>query len=292
MLPARFEYHRPQTLAEALALLDEHGEDAKVLAGGMSLIPLMKLRFASPGRLVDVNDLAELHGMAESDGWLRVGAITRHHELETSSLIASRFPTLAAAAPMIADPLIRNRGTLAGSLAHADPAGDWGAVMLAVRAQVVSHSSSGGERVVAIDDFLVDTFTTSLQPDEIVTEVRVPSPAPRSGGAYLKMERKVGDFATVAAAVQVTLDDGHIGSAGIALTAVGPKNIRASEAEASLAGAEPTQASFAEAGRLAAAASSPIDDLRGSAEYKRNVVSVFVRRGLEAAVAMAGTAGS
>jgi len=289
VLPARFDYHRPETMADALALLDQHGDDAKVLAGGMSLIPLMKLRFAAPGHLVDINDLAELRGLSESDGRLRIGALARHHELETSDVVTSRFPTLASAAPLISDPLVRNRGTVAGSLAHADPAGDWGSVMLAVGAEVVVRSSAG-ERVVPIDEFLVDTFTTSLAPNEIVTEIRVPSAAARAGGAYLKMERKVGDFATVAVAVHVTMDEGHVGHAGIALTAVGPKNIRAAEAESSLAGTEPTEEEFAEAARLAAEAADPQSDLRGSADYKRNIVSVFVRRGLARAVAVASGA--
>jgi carbon-monoxide dehydrogenase medium subunit len=291
MLPARFEYHRPAALDEALGLLAQHGDEAKALAGGMSLIPLMKLRFAAPGHLVDVNDLEDLHGISEGDGWLRIRAITRHHDLESSDVVRAGYPAIAAAAPLVSDPLVRNRGTLAGSLAHADPAGDWGAVMLALRAQVVARNASG-ERTIPIDDFLVDTFTTALQPDELIVEVQVPAPAPRSSGTYLKLERKVGDFATVAAAVQVSMDDGHIGSAGIALTAVGPKNVRATEAEASLAGAEPTEEAFAEAGRLAAAAAEPIDDLRGSVAYKRNVVSVFVRRGLARAVEAARTAGS
>jgi carbon-monoxide dehydrogenase medium subunit len=287
VLPARFDYHRVQSVADALSLLDQHGEEAKVLAGGMSLIPLMKLRFATPAHLVDINAVQELQGLSDSGGWLRIGALTRHHQIETSDVVSERYPTLAAAAPLISDPLIRNRGTVAGSLAHADPAGDWGAVMLAMRGQVVARSS-GGERTIPIEEFLVDTFTTSLRPDEVVTEVRVPAPSGATGGAYLKMERKVGDFATVAAAVHVSMQDGRIGSAGIGLTAVGPKNVRASQAEASLAGAEPGEAAFAEAGRLAAEAADPVSDLRGSAEYKKNVVSVFVRRGLAQAVAAAG----
>jgi carbon-monoxide dehydrogenase medium subunit len=287
VLPARFDYHRVQSVADALSLLDQHGEEAKVLAGGMSLIPLMKLRFATPAHLVDINAVQELQGLSDSGGWLRIGALTRHHQIETSDVVSERYPTLAAAAPLISDPLIRNRGTVAGSLAHADPAGDWGAVMLAMRGQVVARSS-GGERTIPIEEFLVDTFTTSLRPDEVVTEVRVPAPSGATGGAYLKMERKVGDFATVAAAVHVSMQDGKIGSAGIGLTAVGPKNVRASQAEASLAGAEPGEAAFAEAGRLAAEAADPVSDLRGSAEYKKNVVSVFVRRGLAQAVAAAG----
>jgi carbon-monoxide dehydrogenase medium subunit len=287
VLPARFDYHRVQSVADALSLLDQHGEEAKVLAGGMSLIPLMKLRFATPAHLVDINAVQELQGLSDSGGWLRIGALTRHHQIETSDVVSERYPTLAAAAPLISDPLIRNRGTVAGSLAHADPAGDWGAVMLAMRGQVVARSS-GGERTIPIEEFLVDTFTTSLRPDEVVTEVRVPAPSGATGGAYLKMERKVGDFATVAAAVHGSMQDGKIGSAGIGLTAVGPKNVRASQAEASLAGAEPGEAAFAEAGRLAAEAADPVSDLRGSAEYKKNVVSVFVRRGLAQAVAAAG----
>ena len=286
MLPARFEYHRPGTLEEAFALLDQHGEDAKILAGGMSLIPLMKLRFASPGHLVDVNRITELEGIAEGDGGLTVRALARHHELAASDVVKARYPAAAAAAPLVSDPLVRNRGTLGGSLAHADPAGDWGAVMLAMGAEVVATSSSG-QRTIPIDEFLVDTFTTALAPNEVLTEVRIPAPPERSGGTYLKMERKVGDFATVAAAVQVSMDDGRIGRAGIALTAVGPRNVRAGEAEAALAGAEPTEELFAEAGRLAAAAASPTSDVRGSAEYKRHVVEVFVRRGLAQAVEMA-----
>ena len=288
MLPARFEYHRPDTLEETLGLLDRFGEDGKVLAGGMSLIPLMKLRFATPANLIDVNAVPGLAGMTESDGWLRVGAMTRHADLEASDLLKQKYPTMAAAAPLVSDPLVRNRGTIGGSLAHADPAGDWGAVMLAVGAQLVAKSSSG-ERVIGIDDFLVDTFTSALRPNEFLTEIRVPSQA-RSGGAYLKMERKVGDFATVATAVQVTMNDGHIAAAGIGLTAVGSKNLRASEAEASLAGKEPTDEAFAEAARLAGAAAKPQADLRGSIEYKRNVVEVFVRRGLARAVEIARAA--
>jgi carbon-monoxide dehydrogenase medium subunit len=207
MLPARFEYHRPETLEDALALLDQYGEDAKVLSGGMSLIPLMKLRFASFGHLVDVNRIPDLQGIREADGWLQVGGLTRHNEIASSDLVASRYPAMAKAAPMIADPIVRNLGTIGGSLAHADPAGDWGSVMLALGAQVTARSSSG-ERVIPVDELFVSTFSTTLEPNEILTAVQVPIPKARSGGTYLKLERKVGDFATVAAAVQLTLDDG------------------------------------------------------------------------------------
>ncbi len=286
MLPAAFEYHRASTLDEALALLSEHGSEAKVLAGGQSLVPLMKLRFAAPEHLVDINRLPGLDGLDEDGEGLRVGALVRNKALERSDLLRSRYPTMAAAAPMISDPIVRNLGTLGGSLVHADPAGDWGSVMLALGGSVVLRSSRG-EREVPAREFLVDTFTTSIEPDEVLTGVRVPAPAPRSGGAYLKMERKVGDFATVAVAVQLALANGTIRRAGIALTAVGPKNIEAEAAEALLAGAEPTEEAFAEAGRLAAQAADPISDVRGSADYKRHVVEVFTRRGLARALEMA-----
>ena len=286
MLPARFDYHRPETLDEALSLLDQYGDEAKVLAGGMSLIPMMKLRFASPAHVVDINRIEELWGLTEHDGGLRIKAVTRNSELETSDLLRQRYPAMAAAAPLISDPIVRNMGTMGGSLAHADPAGDWGSVMLALRAQVVARSSSG-ERTISIDDFFESTFTTSLQPNEILTEIRVPAPEARSGGAYLKLERKVGDFATVGVAVQLSLDDGHVKTAGIAMTAVGPTNLRAREAEEALAGLEPTDEAFAEAATRAAAAAGPITDVRGSADYKRHIVEVFVKRGLAHALEIA-----
>ena len=289
MLPARFDYHRPDTLDEALALLAEYGDDAKVLAGGMSLIPLMKLRFASPGHLIDINRIAELQGVSEGGGILHVKSVTRHAELERSDLLKARYPAMAAAAPLISDPIVRNLGTIGGSLAHGDPAGDWGSVMLALRAEVVTRSSSG-ERSIPADDLFVSNFATSLRPDELITEIRIPSPRGRFGGAYLKLERKVGDFATVGVAVHLSLDDGHIAAAGIALTSVGSRNIEAKEAEASLAGAEPTDEAFAEAGRQAAAAAQPITDVRGSADYKRHVVEVYTRRGLARALEMARAA--
>lgn len=288
MLPAPFQYHRPGSLDEVLQLMSSL-EEAKVLAGGQSLIPLLKFRFAAPAHLVDVNRVPGLDGIAEDGGVLRIGALVRHNQVAASELVSARFPVLAAAAPQIADPIVRNLGTVCGSLAHADPAGDWGAVMLATGATVVARSARG-ERQISIDQFFQDIFTTALEPDELVTEVRVPAPAGRSGGTYLKLERKVGDFATVAAAIHVAMDDGRIARAGIGLAAVGTKNVQATEAEAALAGAEPGDGVFAEAGRLAAAATNPVADVRGSAEYKRHVVEVFVRRGLAMAVDMAQAA--
>jgi carbon-monoxide dehydrogenase medium subunit len=289
VLPARFEYHRPASLDEALSLLSEHGDDGKVLAGGMSFIPLLKLRFASPGHVIDVNRIPGLEGMEESDGFLRIRAVTRHHAFETSDLIRTRYPLMASAAPQISDPIVRNWGTIGGSLAHADPAGDWGSVLLALDAQVVA-SSAGGERNMAVDDLLQSNFMTALEPNEILTEVRVPVPSARSGGAYLKLERRIGDFATVEAAVHLSLDDGHVAGVGIGLTSVGPRNVKAKEAEASLRGKEPTEEAFDEAARLAAQVAEPMSDVRGSAEYKRHVVEVFVRRGLDRALEMARSA--
>ena len=193
---------------------------------------------------------------------------------------------MAAAAPMISDPIVRNMGTLAGSLVHADPAGDWGSIMLALGATVLLRSANG-EREVPVGEFLVDTFTTTIEPEEVLIEVRVPAPSERSGGTYLKLERKVGDFATVGVAVQLSLSNGTIGGAGIALTAVGSRNIKATDAEAALVGAEPGDGAFAEAGRLAAEAADPQSDVRGSADYKCHVVDVFTRRGLATAYEMA-----
>ncbi len=289
MLPARFEYHRPATLDEALRLLSEHGDEAKVLAGGQSLIPVMKLRLGTPAHVVDINRIPGLDGIAETDGRLAVGALARHRTIETSDLIRARYAAMAAAAPLISDPIVRNLGTIGGSLCHADPAGDWGSVMLAMGATVVARNTRG-ERELPVAEFLLDSFTTAIAPDEILTEVRIPRPRGPAGGTYLKLERKVGDFATVAVAVHLALSNGTIERAGIGLTAVGPKNIEPAEAEARLAGAEPGEKAFAEAARLAAEASSPVSDLRGSAEYKRHIVEVFVQRGLTRALEIARAA--
>jgi aerobic carbon-monoxide dehydrogenase medium subunit len=288
MLPSRFEYHRPESLEEAYRLLGQYGDDAKVLAGGQSLIPVMKLRLATPGHVVDISRLP-LDEISESGDTLTVGALARHHDLERSDVIKTGYELMATAAPLISDPIVRNLGTIGGSLCHADPAGDWGSVMLALQASVVIGSSRG-ERELPISEFLVDTFTTALEPDEILTQVKVPKPGPTSGGTYLKLERKVGDFASVATAVHLSLSNGTIERAGIALTAVGTTNIPATDAENSLAGAEPTEDAVAQAGRLAAEASSPIGDVRGSEAYKRHVVDVYVRRGLARALESARAA--
>ncbi len=283
MYPARFEYFAPTTLDEALEILGRYEEgEAKVLAGGMSLIPVMKLRFAAPQALVDINRVSGLDTLAEDGGKLRIGALVRHKTCERSELLRGKYGALGDAAPQISDPIVRNLGTVAGSLAHADPQGDWGSVMLAVRAEVVARSSTG-ERTIPIDQFLQGPFTTSLVPNEIVTEVRVPDPGARAGGTYLKLERKVGDFATVGVAVHVTMTNGSVGRAGIALTGVGPMNIRAEAAEQALAGRALDDEAIDEAARLAAEAAQPRTDVRGTEEYKRNTVRVFTARGLRKA---------
>ena len=282
MYPAAFEYFAPATLDEALDVLGRYDEgDAKVLAGGMSLIPVMKLRFAAPRALVDINRIGGLDTLAEEDGRLRIGALVRHKTCERSGLLKGKYGALGDAAPLISDPIVRNLGTVAGSLAHADPQGDWGSVMLAVRAEVVARSADR-ERTIPIDQLFQGPFTTSLQPNEIVTEVRVPAPG-RAGGTYLKLERKVGDFATVGVAVHVTMSNGTVEQAGIALTGVGPTNVRAAEAEESLTAQALDEEAIDEAARLAAAAAQPRTDLRGTEEYKRNVVRIFTARGLRKA---------
>ena len=282
MYPAAFEYFAPATLDEALDVLGRYDDgDAKVLAGGMSLIPVMKLRFAAPRALVDINRLGGLDTLAEEDGRLRIGALVRHKACERSDLLKGKYGALGDAAPLISDPVVRNLGTVAGSLAHADPQGDWGSVMLAVRAEVVARGPDG-ERTIPIDEFFQGPFTTSLQPNEIVTEVRVPAPG-RAGGTYLKLERKVGDFATVGVAVHVTMSNGTVEQAGIALTGVGPTNIRAAEAEEALTAQALDDDAIDEAARLAAAAAQPRTDVRGTEEYKRNVVRIFTARGLRKA---------
>ena len=286
MFPAAFDYRAPTSLDEALSILKQHGDEAKVMAGGQSLIPLLKLRFARPELVVDIGRLPAMNSIKRDDGHVTIGALTRHVDAEHSKELAASAPMMVEAARWIADPLIRNRGTVVGSVCHADPAGDWGSVMLAFGADLVARSQAG-ERVLHADGFFQGPFTTALRPDEVVTQIRIPLRKGRSGGAYLKLERKVGDFATVAVAVQIELDGRKVANAGIGLTAVGPSNIKAEEAERFLHGKEPTDQVIAEAARLAAAAAAPKDDVRGTAAYKKDVVRVFVQRGLRTAIGRA-----
>jgi carbon-monoxide dehydrogenase medium subunit len=286
MFPAAFDYRAPASLTEALDVLKERGDDAKVMAGGQSLIPLLKLRFAQPALVLDIGRLPNLNVIARHDGHLSIGALVRHVDVERDGDLAKKAPLMAEAAHWIADPLVRNRGTVVGSVCHADPAGDWGSVMLALGAEVVAQSRSG-ERTIPISEFFQGPFTTALRADEIATEIRIPLPTGPAAGAYNKLERKVGDFATVAVAVQVEMNGGKVSRAGIGLTSVGSTNIEALEAEKALVGKEPTDEVIREAARLAAEAAEPKDDIRGTAAYKKDVVRVFVQRGLHTALGRA-----
>jgi aerobic carbon-monoxide dehydrogenase medium subunit len=234
---------------------------------------------------VDINRIDGLDGFTD-DGGLRIGALVRHKTAERSELLKGKYGALGDAAPVISDPIVRNLGTVAGSLAHADPQGDWGSVMLAVRAELVVRGSDG-ERTIPIDDLFLGPFMTTLQPGEIVTEVRVPDPGERAGGTYLKLERKVGDFATAGVAVHVSMSNGTVGQAGIAVTGAGATNIRAEAAEQALAGKPLDDEAIAEAARLTAEAAEPRDDVRGTEEYKRNAIRVLTARGLRKAAEVA-----
>ncbi len=283
MIPPSFEYAVPKTIPEAVALLGNN-PDAKVLAGGHSLIPMMKIRLASPALLVDINRIDGLSYIREEAGWLKIGAMTCEADLDHSDLILARYPLLADTSKTIADPLVRNKATVGGNLAHADPANDHPATMLAYGAQVVATGSKG-ERVIPIDQFFEGPFTTTLAHDEVLTEIRIPVPKPNSGGAYFKVERKVGDFATAAVAVQLTLDkDGNCESVGIGLTNVGLTAIKATRAEAALKGKKPDDANIKAAAQLAADAAQPTGDPRGSEEYKRALVKTLTVRALRKAV--------
>ena len=271
MIPSAFDYHAPGTLEEAIALLQQHGEEAKVLSGGQSLLPLLKLRLGFSTQLVDIGRIPGLAYIKEEDGVLRIGGATLESALERSDLIRSKYPILYDTTVVIADPLVRNRATVGGNLAHGDPANDHPATMLALGAEIVA-TGSGGERTIPIGEFFTGLFTTALSQDEILTEIRIPAPAAKSGGAYVKLERKVGDFATAAAAAQVTLGNGgEIERVGIGLTAVGPTPIKATEAEGFLQGKNPD-----------------VDTIAGSVEYKREMSRVLTGRALAKALERAG----
>jgi carbon-monoxide dehydrogenase medium subunit len=288
MIPAGFDYHAPGSLPDALALLDQYGEDAKILAGGMSLLPMLKIRLAQVAHLVDIGRIPGLDYVREEDGVLKIGAGTTESALERSDLVRSKYPILIDTTEVIADPIVRNRATAGGNLAHGDPANDHPASMLALGASVVARGPKG-ERVIPIDQFFKGLFTTALASNEILTEIRIPSPPARSGGAYVKLERKVGDFATAGVAAQVTLGaDGAIQRVGIGLTNAGPTPIKATEAERFLTGKKPDDAALQEAGRLAAKAASPSADRRGAVDYKREMARVLTVRALKGAIRRAG----
>ena len=281
MIPPSFEYLTPSNISDAVALLQKHGDEAKILAGGHSLIPAMRLRLAEPGYLIDISGIGGLDYIQEESGQLRIGAMTCEAALEESEIVQSQYPLLLDTAKMIADPSVRNMATVGGNLAHGDPANDHPATMLALRASVVAEGPNG-TREIKIDDFFPDFFTTALTEDEILTEIRIPSPPPASGGTYLKIERKVGDYAAAAVACQLNIDSsGSIENIGLGLTNVGSTPIRASSAEELLKGKKPDENMLAEAGRLAAADSEPMEDLRGSAEYKRALVNELTQRAIK-----------
>jgi carbon-monoxide dehydrogenase medium subunit len=288
MIPPTFDYLRPATIPEAIAMLQQYGDDAKILSGGQSLIPMMKLRLARPAYLIDINRIAGLSYVREEDGHLKIGGLTREAELESSPLIHSKYPIILDTARVIADPQVRNMATVAGNLAHGDPANDHPATMLALGAKVVATGPSGA-RVIPIDDFFVSLFTTALAPNEIVTEIQIPIPPQKSGGAYFKLERKVGDFATAAVAAQVTLDgNGVCQQAGIGLTNVGPTPIKATKAEAFLRGKKLDEGNLRQAAQMASDEAQPSSDLRGPAEYKKGLVKELAFRALSRAVERAG----
>lgn len=290
MIPGAFDYHSPTTLAEAVALLGRYGDDAKVLAGGQSLIPAMRFRLAMPETLIDLGRLENLAYLREENGDLAIGALTRESALEELPLIAQRYPLLADTAAVIADPLVRNLATVGGNLAHADPANDHPATMLAYGATIVAEGPNG-RREIDIDDFFTDLFETSLAADEILVEVRIPTPGPGSGGAYLKIERKVGDYAVSAVAVQLTVADGSIRDARVGLTNVSPVPMRSAGAEAALKGQVPSAEVYEAAGKAAAADCDPSPDLRGSVEYKRDLTRILTKRAVTQAVERATTTG-
>jgi carbon-monoxide dehydrogenase medium subunit len=283
MIPPSFDYIAPRTVSEAVAILGGN-PDAKILAGGQSLIPMMRFRLAGPKVLVDLNKIDGLAYIREDGGWLKIGAMTRETAVDSSDLVRAKYPLLADTAHVVADPLVRNLATIGGNLAHADPANDHPATMLAYEAEIVA-TGPGGERVIPVKDFFVGLFESSLASAEILTEIRIPAAQPMSGGAYLKLERKVGDFATVAVAAQVQLDGaGKCMSVGIGLTNVGLTAIKAVAAEDFLTGLEPTDDNIRQAATLAAGAAQPNADHRGSEAYKLALVKTYTTRALRKAV--------
>jgi carbon-monoxide dehydrogenase medium subunit len=279
--PAPFEYERATSVENVIALLEQHGPEARVIAGGHSLLPMMKLRLANPEFLIDINDLDQLSYIREEDGEIRIGALTRHHELLESELLARHFPVFADAEQVIADPVVRNRGTIGGSLAQADAAEDLAAVCTALKAQVVI-AGSGGERIVSMEDFHVGPYQTAIDDAEILVEIRF-SVRPGAGSAHEKVERRAGDWAIVAVSGALWVAGGTIADAGLALGAVGPTTIHASRAEELLRGKAPSEELFSEASAVASEDCSPSADGRGPVDYKRHLAGVLTRRALRRA---------
>jgi aerobic carbon-monoxide dehydrogenase medium subunit len=283
--PAPFEYERATSIDGAIASLVKHDGDARIIAGGHSLLPMMKLRLANPEHLIDINDLTELSYIRREGDEVRIGAMTRHAELASSELLAEHMPVFRDAEEVIADPVVRNRGTIGGSLCQADAAEDLSAVCAALKAKVVIRGPEG-ERVVGMDGFYIGPFTTAVGDSDIVTEIRIPL-RPNSSSAHEKVERRAGDFAIAAVSAAVWLDGGVISEAGLALSAVGPTTIQVTRAEEMLAGKTPSEELFVAAGEIAAADCAPLADGRGTVEYKRHLAGVLSKRALRRATARA-----
>ncbi|MEY4757740.1 MAG: hypothetical protein RJA34_2638 [Pseudomonadota bacterium] len=279
MIPPRFEYHAPKTVGEAIALLGQHGSEAKLLAGGHSLLPMMKLRFAAPGHLIDINRIPELRGIREDGNTVVIGAMTTESELIHSSLVQQKLPLLSEAAKLIADPQVRNRGTIGGDIAHGDPGNDHPALSIAVEAQFVLEGPAG-RRTVAADGFFLGTYMTLLQEDEVLCEIRVPAFAQGTGYAYEKLKRKTGDWATAGCAVVLRQQGGVVTHARIALTNVAPTALRAEAAEAAILNHALTAATMQAAADAAVAICDPAEDLRGDIEYKTAMAGQMVKRAL------------
>lgn len=286
MIPYRFEYHAPRTVPEAISLLSQYGDEAKLLAGGHSLLPMMKLRFAQPGHLIDLGKVDGLKGVRETGDEIRIGAMTTENELIWSELLQQKCPLLVEAAKLISDPQVRYMGTLGGDISHGDPGNDHPAVMLALGASFVLNGPDG-ERVVAAQDFFLGTYYTALEPTEILTEIRIPTPAAGTGYCYSKLKRKTGDFATAATAVVLRMNGTTVQHASIALTNLGPTAIKAGDAEASLLGQELNDQAIGQAAKLAMSVCDPAADLRGSAEYKTAMAGVVTERALRTAYSRA-----
>jgi carbon-monoxide dehydrogenase medium subunit len=284
MIPPAFDYHAPRTVGEAIALLGSLGQDAKLLAGGHSLLPMMKLRFAQPAHLIDINRIPELRGIREEAHDIVIGAMTTENELIQSPILQARVPLLAEAPKLIADPQVRNRGTLGGDIAHGDPGNDHPAISLALDATFELQGPQGTRRVKA-DDFFLGTYMTALADDEILVAIRVPAFAPGTGWAYEKLKRKTGDWATAGAAVVLRMAGGQVTAVRIALTNVAPTAIRVPAAEAALLGQPLNAATLAAASAAVQAAADPAEDLRGDIAYKTAMAGQMVKRALLAAAA-------
>jgi carbon-monoxide dehydrogenase medium subunit len=286
MIPASFDYHAPRSINEALSLLSSLGGDAKLLAGGHSLLPMMKLRFATPAHLIDLNRIPDLRGIAEESGHLVIGAMTTEAELINSALVRNKMPLLAEGAGWIADPQVRNRGTIGGDISHGDPGNDHPALMIALDASFMLVGPKGS-RTVKADGYFLGLYSTQLASDEILAQIRIPIPAPGSGWSYLKLKRKTGDFATAATAVLLQMKGTTVARVAIALTNVGPTALKASAAEAALVGKPINEASLGEAASLAMSICAPAADQRGDVQYKTAMCGEMTRRALQAAAARA-----